>query len=56
MPLSLCPHLQEALPMLMTLLFWALRPVGRRTGDSWDHRPPRLGASWGKSAVSPGFV
>lgn len=34
--------------MLMTLLFWALRPVGRWTGDSWAHRPPSLGARWGK--------
>lgn len=47
-PLSLCPHLQEALPMLMTLLFWALRPVGRWTGDSWSHGPPSLGARRGK--------
>ena len=34
--------------MLMTLLFWALRPVGRWTGDSWAHGPPSLGARWGK--------
>lgn len=40
----------------MTLLFWALRPIGRWTGDSWAHRPPILGARWGKPAVSPGFV
>lgn len=34
--------------MLMTLLFWALRPVGRWTGDSWAHGPPSLGACRGK--------
>lgn len=32
---QLLPHLQEALPTLMTLLFWAcVSSVGRWTGDS----------------------
>lgn len=34
--------------MLMTLLFWALCPVGRWTGDSWAHRPP----GWGLAGES----
>lgn len=55
MPLSLSPHLQEALPTLMTLLFWASCPVGRWTGDSWVSRPPRRGASRGKPAGSPAY-